>query len=86
MNGFRGVLSQADGTFHIEKIQPGKYLLRIRNVGFETWISDTVNVEPGVALDVSNIFLETKVNNLDEVVITTKKPLLKCTQIRSCSM
>ncbi|MGC9343932.1 MAG: carboxypeptidase regulatory-like domain-containing protein, partial [Bacteroidales bacterium] len=69
----QGTLSQTDGSYLLEGVQAGKYLVMVRNVEFQTWISDLVEVNTGGTLRLDSIKLSTKVTGLDEVVITAKK-------------
>ncbi|MCB8994669.1 MAG: TonB-dependent receptor [Bacteroidales bacterium] len=73
----KGGLSQTDGLFILEKISPGDYLIMVRNVEFETYISAPITITKNETKVLDNIKLQTKVNGLDEVVVTGTKAMVE---------
>lgn len=68
-----GTLSQNNGMYLIDNVNPGIYLIMVRNVEFQTWISEPVNVAPGELVEMDPVRLKIKVTGLDEVFVTAKK-------------
>lgn len=72
-----GTLSGGDGSFFIDKVSSGDYFVMIRNVEFQTYITDKISVGHGETVTLDRIVLQTKVTGLDEVVITGEKALVE---------
>lgn len=69
----KGDMSDDSGEFIIEHVQPGEYILSVRNLGHETDETLSVNVEDGMnSLVVKPIVLKEAVVELPEVVVTGK--------------
>lgn len=73
----KGTLSSAEGFFELEKINPGNYLVMVRNVEFTTWVSDPLTITKGEIIEMDRINLTTNVNELNEVVVTGRKALVE---------
>ncbi len=73
----RSTLSKDDGSFLIEKLPQGKHLVSVLNVGFKK-ISKEIEITPdNSTINIGNIFLAPQDNLLQEVQVTTDKPLVK---------
>lgn len=68
-------LSHSDGTFYINNVLPGSYLLSYKNNDAERKYININNVLADQ--DIGSIIIETEVNNLNEVIITGTKPLIE---------
>lgn len=66
--------SSEDGRFVFEKLKPGNYELRISAMGFRP-LHHKVSLTTGV-LDLQTIYLQQSVKSLDEVRISSSKPLV----------
>ncbi|MFO7601404.1 MAG: TonB-dependent receptor [Candidatus Desulfacyla sp.] len=73
----KGTLSSTEGFFELEKINPGNYLVMVRNVEFTTWVSDPLTIGKGDIIELDRISLSTNVNELNEVVVTGRKALVE---------
>lgn len=73
----KGVLSQEDGSYLLENVEPEDYYLQIRNIEFRTYISDLITIEPGMMLELDPIYLLQAVNQLGEVVVSADKNLIE---------
>ncbi len=73
----KGAFSQEDGSFVLENISSGNYFVQIRNIEFQTYLSDLMNVEPDQVIELEPIFLSPAVNQLGEVVVTADKTLVE---------
>ncbi len=73
----KGMLSDNAGSFNFDKLDPGKYFIMVRNLEFNTHISDIIDltVNPNVTLE--TILLKTKVNGLAEIVVKGEKALIE---------
>lgn len=65
-----------DGAFSLAKIPDGKYYVQINAVGFENYKSPVVSVD-GKSVTLPKIILAEKTNELKEVVIKSKKPMVQ---------
>jgi len=73
----KGTLTQTDGLFILENLSPGNYLIMVRNVEFETFVSTPVSIQNNEIITLDNISLKTKVTGLDEVVVTGTKAMVE---------
>jgi iron complex outermembrane recepter protein len=73
----KGALSNEDGSFLMENVTPGNYFVQIRNIEFQTYISNLINVEPGEKIVLDPIQLSPAINQLGEVVVTAEKALIE---------
>jgi outer membrane receptor protein involved in Fe transport len=69
-------LSEADGSFQLNKVAPGKYSLIVVAMGFG---SKTIPVEvtENKVYDLGKIMLASQSNKLDEVNVTATKPIIR---------
>lgn len=72
-----GTMSHSDGSFVLDNLKPGNYLVMIRNIEFQTYVSDLIALEPADSVSLGNIYLQTKTTALDEVVVKGEKPILE---------
>lgn len=73
----KGTLSGPDGTFLFSQLSGGTYHILIRNVEFNTWISEPVVLNGADRADFASIQLEAKINNLEEVVVKGEKAMVE---------
>ncbi len=73
----KGTLSTNDGSFLFEKLDPGEYRIMVRNIEFNTYISDIINLSESQTFLLDTINLETKVMGIAEVVIKGEKALIE---------
>lgn len=78
----KGTLSLNDGSFVLEKINPGKYFITVQNTEFYTHISSPIIIEKDETITLDTIFLETKIVGLEEIVVSGKKKLYELKQDR----
>ncbi|MFZ1676783.1 MAG: TonB-dependent receptor [Saprospiraceae bacterium] len=69
--------SEEDGTFAFTHISPGSYYLNISFVGYDTYISATVDVTSDNMLQLDNVKMLPFTMELGEVVIAASKPLIE---------
>ncbi|WP_276346386.1 DUF2012 domain-containing protein [Daejeonella sp. JGW-45] len=70
-------LTKADGSFLLAGIKPGKYLLSVISVGYQTK-TIAVDLTDGLkSRDMGTIFISAKTNQLKEVVVMADKPIIK---------
>lgn len=67
-----GTITEEDGGFNLTT-QQGTYTLTVSFLGYQTWEQSVVVSEN---IDIGSIILEQQNNELDEVVVTGKKPTL----------
>ncbi len=71
-----GAVTSIDGEFNIMNVQPGKYLLKITMIGYESVNSSIFEVEKEQNEIVSNtIQMHEDTRQLDEVVVSALRPL-----------
>ena len=73
----KGTLSINDGSFQFDKMATGTYFITIRNIEFNTYVSDPIIFENNEIITLDTIRLETKINGLDEIVVKGEKSLLE---------
>jgi hypothetical protein len=71
---FKGSSSDDSGTFIITNIPSGKYNLNISFLGYKTFSKE---IEVNKTIDLGTIVLQKEVESLDDVTISTRKPILK---------
>jgi len=73
----KGTLSNNDGSFVFEKMEPGSYFIMVRNMEFNTFVSEPINLSQNEAFSLDTIALETKVMGLEEIVVKGEKSLIE---------
>lgn len=73
----RSVLSKTDGSFFFSGIKPGKYLVTVVSVGYQTKSLTVELNEEAKIKDLGTIYISTKTNQLKEVVVLADKPIIK---------
>jgi hypothetical protein len=73
----KGTLSNNDGSFQFEKMEPGQYFIMVRNMEFNTFLSQPVNLQPNQVFTLDTITLETKIMGLEEIVVKGEKALIE---------
>lgn len=68
LNTFLGTSSNADGSFRIPRIPPGKFQLRATFMGYKSSIVD-IEIKPGSAL-IINFVLESTPIKVEQVIVT----------------
>lgn len=67
-----------DGKYEFEKVDSGKYLLSITAVGFTKKLSNRIAIgTDGITVTFPGIQLEKAGNDLKEVTVTAKKPMVE---------
>lgn len=72
-----GTMSEADGSFVLDKLKPGNYLVMIRNVEFQTYVTDVIEVEDNNKVSLGEIVLQTRLAEIDEVVVKGERSILE---------
>lgn len=73
----RSTLSKEDGTFVLEKLPNGKHSITVLNVGNKKYSKEIEITDDNYSIAIGNIFLVTQDKILQEVEVTTDKPLVK---------
>lgn len=63
----------SNGTFTVDKIPAQEVLLMVRMLGYNTYVSEKINVEANATLNLGTIFLEQLAKGLQEVVVVGEK-------------
>lgn len=72
-----GTLVGEDGLFLFENLDKGQYLIMIRNVEFNTFVSEQVTLDGRNRVEFEPIQLERKLNDIEEVVIRGEKAMVE---------
>jgi iron complex outermembrane receptor protein len=72
-----GTLSDDAGSFRFDNLKAGSYHIMIRNVEFNTYVSELINLSGNQSFDLGSVKLETRLNNLDEVLIKGEKAMVE---------
>jgi outer membrane receptor protein involved in Fe transport len=73
----KGTLSLNDGSFILEKIDPGPYFILVRNIEFNPHVSSAVLIENDETVTLDTIYLETRVFGLQEIVVKGEKSIVE---------
>ncbi len=68
-----GALTDENGKFFILNVDPGKYVVRVTNVGYQTKLIDNVVVEVGLVVRLSVTIAEQPIE-LSPVTVTSERP------------
>ncbi len=74
-----GVVTNADGSFELEKLRPGKYKLSIAFMGYKTLTIDTLLLRRMEERDLGKILLNSNEKVLNEVTIEAQQDMVKNT-------
>ncbi len=72
-----GTLSGPDGTYLFEDLAGGTYFIMVRNVEFNTYVSPAITLTGSNMFELEPIQLETRINDLEEVVIRGEKAMVE---------
>lgn len=73
----KGALSDVAGRYAFDGLGPGTYHIMVRNVEFQTHVSDPIVLTAGETEELEKIDLKTMVTGLDEVVIRGEKAMVE---------
>lgn len=74
----KGALADANGTFEFEKIKFDNYLIAISQLGYQKFYTPKLTLSPeNPSLRLSNLILIEESKELNEVVVTAKKPFIE---------
>jgi hypothetical protein len=71
-----GASTSSDGSFSIQNIRAGRYLVRFTHVGYQTYVVQNVTINPDLRTRLP-IALEPSDLQLEEIVVTQAKPLIQ---------
>ena len=71
-----GASTSSDGSFSIQNIRAGRYLVRFTHVGYQTYVVQNVTINPDLRTRL-RIALEPSDLQLEEIVVTQAKPLIQ---------
>lgn len=73
----KGTLSNEEGLFVLEKVDPGNYFVQVRNIEFRTYFSSRLTIKQNEKLLLERIILEPAVTQLGEVEVKATKALVE---------
>jgi uncharacterized protein (DUF2147 family) len=74
----KGALADANGAFEFEKIKFGNYLIAISQLGYQRFYTPKLTLSPeNPSIKLSNLILIEESKELNEVVVTAKKPFIE---------
>ncbi len=73
----KGNVSNADGTFRLDEISGGSYLLRVTMVGFAEYLSEPFALENTGSKVLAPVILMEEASQLQEVQVVAKKPFFE---------
>ena len=72
-----GSVADENGAFTIANVAPGKYLLRVTNMGYQTLFVPNISVAPEAnLLDLGNITVLPEAQKLNEVIVKGEKSMI----------
>ncbi len=72
-----GTLTDASGSFIVEKLMPGRYYMDVKYIGYQTRRVDGIAVSPRAPkVDIGSISILAAAENIDAVVVTGEKKML----------
>lgn len=72
-----GALTKEDGSFVIDKVAPGNYFIKVKNMGFHTYLSAGISLKQNENLSLEKITLIPSVTQLNETVVTARKAMVE---------
>ena len=73
----KGVISNVEGIFVIDKVVSGNYYVEISMIGFQKIKSQVFYLDDHHPVNLQNFYLEGDAQNLDEITVVAKKPLFE---------
>ncbi len=73
----KGAVTDADGKFEIENVEAGQYFLNVSVVGFKNFYSKTIDFDGKKGVEIPKITLQTRDQELGEVTVTARKPMIE---------
>lgn len=77
-----GGLSEEAGTFRLQNLKAGRYLLKIRRIDLGEQTLPDLNLAENQVLDLGTLKMEAQARNLKEVQVLGKKPVFERTEDR----
>src|SRR5688500_5321366 len=71
----KGTISDARGSYFFENILPGKYRITASFIGYQQFYTEPIDITTAGTIKQGPIRLKELGVNLDEVVVSAKKPL-----------
>lgn len=72
-----GAISEEDGSFLIEKIAPGEYLLIAQHLEYATYSSGPFSIGAGESKDLGELLIERSSVEIEEIVVKGKRALIE---------
>ncbi|HCK20928.1 MAG TPA: hypothetical protein DHW15_01820, partial [Bacteroidetes bacterium] len=68
-----GTFSSEEGTFTVNGLPPGDYVLRVSAIGYAPYTSEAFNLKAGQQMDLGKITLQESAISIPEIVITEQQ-------------
>lgn len=75
----KGEISDDKGEFTIQNLQPGKYYIQVRMLGYRPYQSELIEIKPGSGSHVKTIILDEAIETLSKVEIIAKRDFIELT-------
>ena len=72
-----GTITSINGIFKFKDIKKGNYTLSISFMGYKTYYSKEITINKNENIDLNNIYLQEETGTISEVVIKSKRKLIK---------
>lgn len=69
-----GTITEDDGSFTLDSLEEGSYMIKVSYVGYEDFVSDTITLSRKLKLPI--IQLQESPETLGEVTVTARKPIV----------
>jgi hypothetical protein len=73
----KGTVSSPEGHYVLDDIYPGNYFVMVRSIGLDTWVSPPLSVDANELIELEDIVLSTGYNELEEVTIAGRRPIVE---------
>lgn len=69
--------TNSDGSFAVQNIPPGRYVVKISFVGYKNYFVDSLRVTPGQPVHLGTISLHSTAEEIGEVVVKGERPMIE---------
>jgi len=73
----KGDITDEQGRFTFRSVDPGVYLVEVRNIAYKPYLTEPVTVKEGQILELETVVLSSSVSELDEIQVVAERSIIE---------